>query len=145
VLRSLPSITLRYRAHDEAARQLAQWLAARPEIEKVLHPALEDSPGHHHWKALCGASDAAAGLFSVVFDPKFREHQVHAFCDALKFFRLGFSWGGPMSLVVPYDVGGMRPAGRWNARGVLVRFSIGFEAIDDLRNDLEQALQQLHR
>ena len=110
-------------------------------------PALDSCSlaGHHHWKALCGASDAAAGLFSVVFDPKFGEQQVHAFCDALKLFRLGFSWGGPMSLVVPYDVGGMRPAGRWEARGVLVRFSIGFEAVGDLRNDLEQALQQLHR
>ena len=61
VLRSLPSLALRYRAHDQAARGLARWLAAREEVAAVLHPALEGAPGHAHWRALCGGRDAAAG------------------------------------------------------------------------------------
>ncbi|MDB5945190.1 MAG: Cystathionine beta-lyase (Beta-cystathionase)-like protein [Ramlibacter sp.] len=147
VLRSLASMPLRYEAHDRAARQLAQWLAARPEVVQLLHPAFEGSPGHAHWKALCTGGDAgaqglAAGLFSVVFHERYSQLQVDAFCDALRLFKLGFSWAGPMSLVVPYDVASMRtPRLRtWQHKGVLVRFSVGLEAVEDLRGDLEQAL-----
>jgi cystathionine beta-lyase len=145
VLRSLPSIAVRYRAHDESARKIAAWLGGRPEVAQVLHPAFPGSPGHEHWQALCGADGLAAGLFSVVFDARYRSAQVDAFCDALRLFKLGFSWGGPMSLVVPYDVGSMRSSalGTWRHRGVLVRFSIGLEAVEDLVADLEQGLQAL--
>jgi len=142
VLRALPSIALRYRAHDAAARQLAAWLRSRAEVAQVLHPALDGAPGHAHWRALCGRQDAAAGLFSVVLDARFDSARVDAFCDRLRLFRLGYSWGGPVSLVVPYDVPSMRPA--WPHGGVLVRFSIGLEAVEDLRADLEQALVALH-
>ena len=91
------------------------------------------------------AGGAAAGLFSVVFDPRFSTAQVDAFCDALKLFKLGYSWGGPVSLVVPYDVPSMRSArlATWPHQGVLVRFSVGLEAVADLRADLEQALAAL--
>jgi cystathionine beta-lyase len=147
VLRSLPSLPLRYRAQDEAARQLAGWMKQRGEIAQLLHPAFEGSPGHAHWKALCTGGDAgaqglAAGLFSVVFQERYSTAQVDAFCDALRLFKLGYSWGGPISLVVPYDIPSMRSAqlGTWQHRGVLVRFSVGLEAVDDLRLDLEQAL-----
>jgi cystathionine beta-lyase len=147
VLRSLPSLELRYRAHDRAARELARWLKDRPEIAQLLHPAFEGSPGHAHWKALCTGGDAsgeglAAGLFSVVFHERFSPAQVDAFCDALQLFKLGYSWGGPTSLVVPYDVSSMRHPrlGTWSHKGVLVRFSVGLEAVEDLRADLEQAL-----
>jgi len=155
VLRSLPSIALRYRAHDLAARQLARWLQGRPEIAQVLHPALPGSPGHEHWRALCGpAGDAmqddgngglAAGLFSVVFQDSFSMAEVDAFCDALRLFKLGYSWGGPVSLVVPYDIPLMRSAalGTWKHKGVLVRFSVGLEAVQDLQADLAQALGTL--
>jgi cystathionine beta-lyase len=139
VLRSLPSLDIRYAAHDAGARALAQWMAARPEVAQVLHPALEGSPGHAHWKALCG--DRAAGLFSVVFDERFTTAQVDAFCDALRVFKLGYSWGGPISLAVPYDIPSMRSA--WGHKGTLVRFSVGLEAMEDLRADLEQALDAL--
>ena len=147
VLRSLPSLAVRYRAHDQAARHLARWLQGRPEIAQVLHPALEGSPGHAHWKAMCGPDGLAAGLFSVVFDPRYASAQVDAFCDALRLFKLGYSWGGPVSLVVPYDVPSMRSAalGGWKHQGVLVRFSIGLEDAGDLQADLEQALAALHR
>ena len=141
VLRSLPSIELRYRAQDAAARELARWLQARPEVAQVLHPALEGSPGHAHWKALCGTRDLAAGLFSVVFDGRYSTKQVDAFCDGLQLFKLGYSWGGSTSLAVPYDIPSMRKG--WPHPGVLVRFSVGLEAVDDLRADLEQALGQL--
>jgi len=147
VLRSLPSVALRYRAHDAAARQLAQWLATRPEVAQVLHPALPGSPGHAHWEALCGAQGLAAGLFSIVFDPRFATKQVDAFCDALALFKLGYSWGGPVSLVVPYDIPSMRSAqlATWPHKGVLVRFSIGLEDAQDLQADIAQALEALQR
>jgi cystathionine beta-lyase len=147
VLRSLPSVALRYRAHDAAARQLAQWLATRPEVAQVLHPALPGSPGHAHWEALCGAQGLAAGLFSIVFDPRFATKQVDAFCDALELFKLGYSWGGPVSLVVPYDIPSMRSAqlATWPHKGVLVRFSIGLEDAQDLQADIAQALEALQR
>ena len=145
LLRSLPTVALRYDAHDAAARTLATWCASRPEIAAVLHPALDGAPGHAHWKALCGARDRAAGLFSVVFDAHHSRAQVHRFCDALRLFRIGYSWGGPISLVVPYDIRTMRDAGvtTWSHEGTLVRFSIGLEGADDLQADLEQALATL--
>ena len=150
VLRSLPSMALRYRAHDQSARTLAAWLRDRPEIAHLLHPAFEGSPGHSHWQALCTGGDAgaqglAAGLFSVVFHERYSPAQVDAFCDALLLFKLGYSWGGPISLVVPYDVSTMRDPrlATWPNKGVLVRFSVGLEAVADLRADLEQALGAL--
>ena len=141
VLRSLPSMELRYKAHDLAARHLATWLSTRSEVVQVLHPAIESSPGHVHWKAIC-KNDHAAGLFSIMLDPNYSKEQIDAFCDALKLFKLGFSWGGPVSLVVPYDVkalrGGKLPTALKN--GYLVRFSIGLEAVEDLQADLAQAM-----
>jgi cystathionine beta-lyase len=142
VLRALPSMALRYRAHDEATRQLAQWCQAQPQFLQVLHPALQDSPGHAHWKTLCvNGMGGAAGLFSVVIDPRYTQDQCDAFCDALRLFRLGYSWGGPVSLVVPYDLASMRSS--WPshlAQGTLVRFAVGLEAAADLQADLANAL-----
>jgi cystathionine beta-lyase len=145
MLRSLPSLALRYAAHDRAARQLARWLADRAEIAQVLHPAIENSPGHENWLRLCGADGLAAGLFSVVFDARYGTPQVDRFCDSLSLFKLGYSWGGPISLVVPYDIALMRDPGvaSWPHKGTLVRFSIGLEDVDDLRADIEQALGAL--
>ena len=139
VLRGLPSLKLRYAAQDLAGRALAQWLASRPEVLRVLHPALAGSPGHEHWARSC---TAAAGLFSVLLDDRFSQTQAHAFVDALRLFRIGHSWAGPMSLVVPYEVGAMRNAGH-SLHGHLVRFSVGLEAVADLQADLSQALATL--
>ena len=145
VLRSLPSVALRYRAHDEATRALATWCQTQPQFVQVLHPALVGSPGHEFWKALCDRPDGgAACLFSVVVAPQYDQAQVDAFCDALKLFRLGYSWAGPISLVVPYELRTMRSA--WPkeiAQGTLVRFSVGLEAVADLQADIAQALLQL--
>ena len=167
VLRSLPSMVIRYRAADQTARQLARWLKKCPEIEAVLHPALEGAPGHDFWRNLCqkqfsaGAKHAqaatnfvasrsaeqgmAAGLFSIVFHEKYTQAQIDAFVDALKLFKIGYSWGGHLSLVVPYDISNMRDpkVSHWPYRGILVRFSIGFEDADDLQADLQTALTAL--
>jgi len=145
VLRSLSSIALRYRAHDEATRALAVWAQSQPAFVQVLHPALPDSPGHSYWKALCDRPDGgAACLFSVVLAPHFSQNQVDAFCDAFKLFRLGYSWAGPVSLVVPYNLRSMRE--RWPAeiaQGTVVRFAVGLEAVSDLQADIAQALRAM--
>lgn len=143
VLRALPSLALRYKAHDEAARELARWCQTRSEFAQVLHPALPDSPGHANWRAVCQPeSGGAAGLFSVIFHSRYSQAQIDAFCNSLKLFKLGYSWGGPMSLVVPYELASMRSVWPPHLKpGTLVRFSVGLEAATDLQADLHQALQ----
>ena len=136
VLRGLPTMAVRYAAQDEMGRALATYLATRPEVVQVLHPALPGAPGHANWKSIC---TQAAGLFSVLFDPRYQTSQVHAFVDALRLFKIGYSWAGPVSLVVPYELSAMRDADN-SLTGHLVRFSMGLEAAADLRADLEQAL-----
>jgi len=138
VLRSLPSLPLRYEAQARAGVALAEWWAKRHEVTHVLHPALPGSPGHEHWRRLCGS---AAGLFTVVFDERYDRDHVDAFVDALKIFRIGYSWAGPTSLAVAYDLKTMRKHPRW--QGYIVRFSLGLEAVDDLIADCEQALAKL--
>jgi cystathionine beta-lyase len=138
VMRGLPSMKLRFDAHDAGARKVAAWLKARPEITTVLHPAFEDCPGHATWRR---DFSGAGGLFSVLFDPRYTEEQTDRFVDALELFGLGYSWGGANSLVMPYRIQGMRRG--WKDAGVLVRFNIGLEDTDDLIADLEQALARL--
>ena len=144
VLRALPSMGLRYVAQDRTARTLAAWWQAQPQCAQLLHPAFEGAPGHGHWQALCETQTGqglAAGLFSVMIDARYPQAQVDAFCDALKLFKIGYSWGGPASLVVPYALGDMRQV--WPEhlkRGTLVRFSTGLESAEDLILDLNQAL-----
>lgn len=138
VLRGLPSVRLRYDAHDRTAREIAQWLGEQACVSRVLHPALPGAPGHEHWRRHCRA---AAGLFSVLFDERFSAAQVDRFVESLRLFGMGFSWGGPMSLAVPYDLVAMRGAAA-APRGHLVRFSIGLEAVADLKADLALAINQ---
>ena len=139
VLRALPTLPLRYAAQDAAARRVAHWALARPEFARVLHPALPKSPGHVHWAALCRG---AAGLVTLEFDPAYAPERVDAFVDALRLFGIGWSWGGPMSLAVPYRPEALRGAGT-AYRGVLVRLCIGLESTADLIADLEAALTTL--
>lgn len=136
LLRGLPSLPLRYAAQDAAGRRIADWCVGRSEFVRVLHPALPDSPGHAHWAGLCSA---AAGLVTVEFDPRYSVAQVDAFVDALRLFRIGWSWGGPVSLAVPYQPKAMRALAT-PYRGTLVRLCIGLEAVEDLVGDLAQAL-----
>ena len=148
ILRSLPTISLRYHAHDAIARQLAAFMAQQAPVVQVLHPALEGSPGHANWKALCGGKTgphglegSAAGLFSVVIDPRYSQAQIDQFCESLRYFKLAYSWGGPISLVVPYKIGSMRSLPEASLKpGTVVRFSVGLEDVADLQADLAQAL-----
>ncbi|MBA5640176.1 cystathionine beta-lyase [Duganella sp. LX20W] len=135
VLRGLPTLKLRFDAHDASARKLAAWLRTRPEISKVLHPAFEDCPGHAIWQR---DFSGAGGLFSVLFDPSIPEARTDRFVDALKLFKIGYSWGGANSLVMPYRIAHMRQA--WRDQGILVRFNVGLEDTVDLIADIEQAL-----
>jgi cystathionine beta-lyase len=135
VLRALPSLELRYHAQDLAARRIAQWCVEQPEFVRVLHPATPGSPGHEHWQSLCRA---AAGLLTVELAPRFSAAQGDAFVDALKLFRIAWSWGGPVSLAVPYHASRMRRLPT-PYQGTLVRLCIGLEGVDDLIADLAQA------
>ncbi|MEY4980371.1 MAG: hypothetical protein RLZZ352_2641 [Pseudomonadota bacterium] len=135
VLRGLNTIALRYAAQDAATRELARWVQTQPGVAQVLHPAMPGSPGHAAW--LRDAS-AAACLFSVVFEADIAQDRIDAFCDSLRWFKLGWSWAGPISLCAPYDVPAIRTT-RWPHAGGLVRFAVGLEAVDDLRADLTQA------
>ena len=136
VLRGLNTVALRYAAQDKATRELAVWMAAQPQIAAVLHPALPDSPGHAAWARDC---TGAACLFSAVFKPEFTPDRIDRFCDSLQRFKLGYSWAGPMSLCVPYDIPSLRTK-PWPHAGGLVRFSVGLESVADLQADLLQGL-----
>ena len=120
------------------ARTVAAWFKARPEVARVLHPAFEDCPGHANWKR---DFTGAGGLFSVVFDARYSEAQVDRMVDALRLFGIGYSWGGPNSLVMPYRIKSLRD--KWTDPGVLVRFNVGLEDPADLIADLERAFGQL--
>jgi cystathionine beta-lyase len=137
-LRGLQTLAVRLSAIESSALSIARWLSSRPEIEVVLHPALASNPGHEFWKRdFLGSS----GVFSIVFKPGPTQQQVYAFVDALKLFRVGYSWGGVASLAVAYDIG--RLPGRPPYEHRIVRLNIGLEATDDLIADLEQALPKL--
>lgn len=136
VLRGLNTIALRYAAQDATTRALAVWLQQQPQVEAVFHPALPGSPGHAAWQRDC---TAAACLVSAVFKPEHGQATLDAFCDNLKLFNIGYSWAGPISLCVPYDVPSIRTTA-WPYQGGLVRFSVGLEALSDLQADLAQAL-----
>lgn len=138
ILRSLPHYKLRYAAQDAAARQIAYWLSEHPAIAEVLHPALPNAPGHALWQR---DFTGAASLFSIVFKPEFVQSQVDACINQLKLFRIGFGWGGSVSLAVPYDMNRMRT--NWSDKGSLVRLYVGLEDAQDLIHDLQQALNSL--
>lgn len=142
VLRALPTLPLRYAAQDASARRIAEWATTQvPTVRRVLHPALPGSPGHEHWAAI---SRAAAGLLTLEFDPAISPERVDAFVDGLNLFRIGWSWGGPVSLAVPYQSPRMRQLGG-GYEGVIVRLCIGLEATDDLIADLQTGLDRLRR
>lgn len=147
LLRSLPTLEMRYCAQDHHARELASWCLSQPAFAQVLHPALSQSPGHLNWQKLCTnveyPNGRSAGIFSVVVDGRFSDAQVDAFCDALKIFKIGYSWGGPISLVVPYQTNRMRTLPAPHLKdGTVVRFCIGFEDVIDLKADIEQAISR---
>ena len=133
-LRGMKTMAVRLKASEESGLSLARWLAARPEVELVLHPALESCPGHEFWKRDFTGS---AGVFSIVLRKGFTKEQVLRFVDGLELFEIGYSWGGVTSLALAYDLVGREYGHR------LVRFNIGLEDVEDLRGDLERGLDGL--
>jgi cysteine-S-conjugate beta-lyase len=137
-LRGMKTMAVRLKAIESSALHIAEWLRQRPEVERVLHPALPSCPGHELWKRdFLGSS----GLFSIVFKPGVTKEQVHAFVNELELFEIGYSWGGVASLAVAYDFTGFK--GRPDYGHRIVRLHIGLENRNDLVADLEQALEKL--
>jgi cysteine-S-conjugate beta-lyase len=137
-LRGMKTLAVRLSAIETSAFAIATWLSSRPEVERVLHPALESCPGHELWKRdFLGSS----GVFSIVFKSGPTQELVFAFVDALRLFKVGYSWGGVTSLAVAYNIG--RLPGRPPYDHRIVRLNIGLEATSDLIADLDQALRRL--
>jgi cysteine-S-conjugate beta-lyase len=133
-LRGLRTLAVRLAQHHRSGIEMAQWLAARPEVVRVLHPALESDPGHAIWKR---DFSGASGLFSIVLQPK-PQAAVDALLDTVKLFGMGYSWGGFESLVIPFDCAPYRTATDWAPGGPALRLHIGLENVDDLKADLDR-------
>ena len=138
-LRGLRTMELRLREAERQGLALAQWLSARPEVLRVIHPALPDHPGHALWQR---DYSGASGLFSIVLKPA-SEAAVAAFIDGLELFGIGYSWGGYESLALPFDCTAVRTATRFSPGGPTVRFSVGLEDVEDLKADLERGFARL--
>jgi len=138
-LRGMRSMLLRLKEQEKAALNMAHWLKARPEVEKVLHPALPDCPGHEIWKRDFKGS---SGLFSIVLKPA-SQKAVAAMLDDLLLFGMGYSWGGYESLIIPFDPRPYRTATQWNEKGPSLRIQIGLEDIEDLKRDLDSGFARL--
>src|SRR6516165_859587 len=138
-LRGLRSLGVRLAHHQASALALAEWLEGRPEVSRVIHPALPCHPGHHIWKRdFTGAS----GLFAIVLKQA-SKRAVAAMLDGLELFGMGYSWGGYESLIIPFDPSSYRTATKWVAEGPALRLHAGLEDIDDLKSDLEAGFARL--
>ena len=138
-LRGLRTLAIRLERHQSSAIKIAEWLRARPEVDRVMHPALPSHPGHALWKR---DFKGASGLFGAVLKPV-PHKALAAFLDGLELFGMGYSWGGYESLVVPFDPTSYRTATKWAGPGPALRFHIGLEAVDDLIADLDTGLKRL--
>jgi cystathionine beta-lyase len=138
-LRGMRTMLLRLKEAEKQALDMAGWLAARPEVKTVLHPALPSCPGHETWKRDFKGS---SGVFSVILNPV-PDAAVAAMLDGLMLFGMGYSWAGYESLVVPFDCSNYRTATTWNPGGPALRFQIGLEDTADLKADLDKGFARL--
>jgi cystathionine beta-lyase len=138
-LRGLRSMGARLAQHQKTALLLAEWLQKRPEVERVLHPALPETPGHAFFKRdFLGSS----GLFGMVLKPCAPE-RLEAMLDGMKLFAMGFSWGGYESLIIPSSLGSARTVTQWQTAGPTLRIHAGLEDPADLIADLEAGFDRL--
>jgi len=138
-LRGLRTMAVRLARHQASGIAVARWFERRPEVLRVMHPALTSDPGHAIWRRdFTGAS----GLFSIVLKPM-PQAAVNAFLNALTLFGMGASWGGYESLAIPFDCTKIRTATRWAPGGPTIRFHIGLEDVDDLIADLDRGFSAL--
>jgi len=138
-LRGFRTIGVRMKQQMESALRVARWLQARPEVARVLYPALESDPGHAVWRR---DFEGAAALFSFVLEST-DDEAAAVFIDALELFGIGSSWGGFESLVVLADIARHRTATRWQPGGPTIRLHVGLEDPDDLIADLEKGFYKL--
>ncbi len=138
-LRGLRTLGVRLARHQETALYLAEWLAGRPEVERVLYPALPGDPGHALWKR---DFEGASGLFGVLLRPV-ADSALAAMLDHMEHFGMGYSWGGFESLILPTDPAPLRSVTRWHTAGPLLRIHAGLEDPEELRSDLEAGLARL--
>jgi cysteine-S-conjugate beta-lyase len=139
VLRGLRTMAVRLERQSQSALEIANWLAARPEVARVLHPALASHPDYGLWKR---DFKGASGLFSIVLKAA-PEAGLKAMLEGYSLFAMGFSWGGYESLIVPCDANVTRTAAPWRAEGPLLRLSIGLEHAGDLIDDLARGFSRL--
>jgi cystathionine beta-lyase len=138
-MRGLRTLATRLAQHQRSGLEIARWLEGRPEVARVLHPALPSHPQHALWKRdFLGAT----GLFSIVLKPA-SDKAVAAMLDGLQLFGMGFSWGGYESLIIPFDPKSYRTATKWSAEGPALRLHVGLEDVDDLRADLDAGFKRL--
>lgn len=140
-LRGLRTLDVRLRRHESNAMALAEWLAARPEVTRVLHPARADHPGHAVWAR---DFEGASGLFGIVLQPCGRA-ALAAMLDGLALFGMGYSWGGFESLILPVQPEKLRSATAWNTPGPCLRIHAGLEDVADLKADLAAGFERLKR
>jgi cysteine-S-conjugate beta-lyase len=138
-LRGLRTLDVRLQRHMTSGIEIARWLEDRPEVARVIHPALPTHPGHAVWtRDFSGAS----GLFGVVLKPT-PDKALAAFLDHLKLFAMGYSWGSYESLVIPFDPASYRTATTWSEAGPALRFHIGLDAVEDLKVDLTAGFERM--
>lgn len=140
-LRGMRTLEVRIERHWQSGLEIANWLVDRPEVARVLHPALPEHPGYEIWRR---DFKGASGLFSVIFHPV-ADHAIAAFLNNLELFGMGYSWGGFESLIVPFDPTKYRTATEWTALGPAVRIHIGLEDPADLKADLTRGLEFMHK
>ena len=135
-LRGMRTMGVRLARHQESTLEIAQWLQGRPEVTRVLYPALPGDPGHAIWKR---DFSGASGLFSIVLKPA-PEAAFAALVNGLELFPMGASWGGYESLSLPANPAEIRSATQWTEEGRMLRFHVGLEDVSDLIADLEAGL-----
>lgn len=138
-LRGMRTLAVRLRQHQDSGLKVARWLQERPEVARVIHPALPGAPGHEIWKR---DFTGACGLFAVELKPCPQE-AVFALVDSLAYFGLGFSWGGFESLILPTTGNIHRTATQWRPQGPTLRLHVGLEDPDDLIADLARGFETL--
>jgi cystathionine beta-lyase len=139
-LRGMRTLAVRLARHHTTGVAIADYLARRPEVERVFHPARADCPGHDLWKR---DFSGASGLFGALLKPTSKA-QVAAFFNALKHFGMGYSWGGFESLCIEARPQNSRTARPWTQEGVLLRIHAGLEDPADLISDLEHGFAAFH-
>ena len=138
-LRGIRTLSIRLERHQQSALEMANWLAQRPEVASVIHPAREDHPDNEMWKRdFTGAS----GLFSIILHNA-SDKALGAMLDDLELFGMGASWGGYESLVIPFNAAAYRTATPWEVEGRALRFHIGLEDVEDLKSDLDAGFERL--